>query len=144
MATKTTEQPLSKRDFEALAQFRYQLRRFLRFSENVTRRHGVTPLQYLLLLHIKGFPDREWATVGELAERLQAKHHGVVALITRCEKLGLVERSVDPRDKRQVQVRLRDKGEACLEQLARLHRAELLSLQGKFTVPDLKSFSPND
>jgi hypothetical protein len=75
---------MSKKDFEALADFRYQLRRFLRFSEEITRRHGVTPLQYLLLLNIKGFPGREWATAGELAERLQAKHHGVVALITRC------------------------------------------------------------
>lgn len=141
---KKTERPLSKMDFEALARFRYQMRRYLRFSEEVTRRYGVTPLQYLLLLHIKGFPGREWATVAELAERLQAKHHGAVALITRCEKLGLVERNVDPRDKRQVQVRLLEKGEACLEQLARVHRAELLSLQGKFAVPDPKSFSPDE
>lgn len=52
---------------------------FARFSEQVTRRHGITPLQYLLLLHIKGYPGREWATVQELAERLQSQHHGVVA-----------------------------------------------------------------
>ena len=79
---------ISKKEFEALSQFRYQLRRFLRFSEQVTRRHGITPLQYLLLLHVKGFQDRDWATVGELAERLQAHHHGVVALISRCETAG--------------------------------------------------------
>ena len=58
---------LSKRDFETLSQFRYRLRRFLRFSEQATRAHGITPLQYLLLLHIKGYPGREWARVGELA-----------------------------------------------------------------------------
>ena len=92
--------PLSKKDFETLADFRYQLRRFLRFSEEVTRSHGVTPLQYLLLLNIKGFPGREWATAGELAERLQAKHHGIVALITRCEKMGFVGRNVSPEDRR--------------------------------------------
>lgn len=138
---KKTAESMSKKDFEALAEFRYQLRRFLRFSEEVTRRHGVTHLQYLLLLHIKGFPGREWANVGELAERLQAHHHGVVALITRCEKLGLVERSASAQDKRQVEVRLSRKGEDTLERLARLHRAELLSLQGEFTVPDVKSFS---
>ena len=74
--------PISKKDFEALADFRYRLRLFLRFSEEITRQHGVTPLQYQLLLNIKGFPGREWATAGELAERLKAKHHGVVALIT--------------------------------------------------------------
>ena len=62
--------PLDKSEFEALADFRYRLRRFLRFSELLTRRHGITNLQYLLLLQIKGFPGREWAFVGELAERL--------------------------------------------------------------------------
>lgn len=67
-----------------------------------------------------------------------------MALITRCEKLGLVERSVSPHDKRQVEIRLSRKGEECLERLARLHRAELLSLQGKFTVPDIRSFSGED
>ena len=52
---------MSKFDLERLAQFRYQLRRYLRFSEEVTRREGITPLQYLLMLQIKGFPGREWA-----------------------------------------------------------------------------------
>lgn len=133
--------PLSKKDFEAIADFRYKLRRFLRFSEEITRRRGVTPLQYLLLLNIKGFPGREWATAGELAERLQAKHHGVVALITRCEKLGLVGRNVSPQDRRRVEVRLLKKGETLLAQLAQLHRAELLSYQSTFKVPDMKSFT---
>jgi DNA-binding MarR family transcriptional regulator len=76
---------MSKADFETLAHFRYQLRRYLRFSEDLTQRNGITPLQYLLMLQIKGFPGRESANVGELAERLQAKHHGVVSLISRCE-----------------------------------------------------------
>jgi len=141
---KKPDPPMSKKDFEALADFRYQLRRFLRFSEEITRRHGVTPLQYLLLLNIKGFPGREWATAGELAERLQAKHHGVVALITRCEKLGLVGRRVSSQDRRQVEVRLSKKGEALLSKLAALHRAELLSLKVNFVVPDVRSFSQDE
>ncbi|MBK9311619.1 MAG: MarR family transcriptional regulator [Rhodocyclaceae bacterium] len=132
-----SEQRMSKADFETLAHFRYQLRRYLRFSEEVTRGNGITPLQYLLLLQIKGFPGRESATVGELAERLQAKHHGVVSLISRCELAGLVRRSVSCGDRRQVDVQLTQEGNECLEQLADLHRRELLSLQGKFTVPDL-------
>lgn len=123
-------QHMAKDDFERLAHFRYQLRRFLRFSEEVTRRHGITALQYLLLLQIKGFPGREWATVGELAERLQAKHHGVVSLISRCAAVGLVRRSISRSDKRRVEVKLTRKGGECLEKLARLHRAELQSLQG--------------
>ncbi|WP_255212746.1 MarR family transcriptional regulator, partial [Burkholderia pseudomallei] len=83
---------LRKTDFEQLSEFRYQMRRFERFSERAAQSEGITPLQYLLLLHIKGYPERDWATVGELAERLQAQHHGVVALVTRCEALGLVRR----------------------------------------------------
>ena len=141
---KKPDPPMSKKDFEALADFRYQLRQFLRFSEEITRRHGVTPLQYLLLLNIKGFPGREWATAGELAERLQAKHHGVVALITRCEKLDLVGRRVSSQDRRQVEVRLSKKGGALLSKLAALHRAELLSLKVNFVVPDVRSFSHDE
>lgn len=132
---------MSKADFETLAHFRFQLRRFLRFSEEASRRKGITPLQYLLMLQIKGFPGREWATVGELAERLQAKHHGAVSLVSRCEAAGLVRRNASREDRRRVEVRLTRKGDACLEQLARAHRAELVSLQGEFTVPDLKAFS---
>lgn len=134
---------ISKVEFETLAHFRYQLRRFLRFSEEVTRSKGITSLQYLLLLQIKGFPGREWATVGELAERLQAHQHGVVSLISRCEASGLVRRSVSGSDRRRVEVRLTRKGEECLEPLARLHRIELLSMRDKFAVPDLTALSPH-
>ena len=116
---------MSKADFERLAHFRYHLRRYLRFSEDVTRRNGITSLQYQLMLQIRGFPGRDWATVGELAERLQAMHHGVVSLISRCEAAGLVKRRIGSSDKRRVEVKLTKKGDACLERLARLHRAEL-------------------
>lgn len=131
---------LIKRDFEILADFRYQIRRFERFSEEITRQHGITPLQYLLLLHIKGYPDREWATVSDLAERLQAQHHGVVALVSRCEKLGFVARRRSQQDRRLIEVHLLQTGEMVLEKLARLHRSELLSLKGRFVVPDVRSF----
>ena len=122
--------PLAKAEFEALAEFRYQLRRFLRFSEEVTRQSGITPLQYQLMLQIKGFPGRDWATIGELAERLQAKHHGVVALVSRCESLGLVQRQASASDLRRVEIRLTPEGERFASRLARLHRDELASLQG--------------
>lgn len=127
---------LSKADFEKLAHFRYQLRRFLRFSEDLTHKNGITTLQYLLLLQIQGFPGREWATVGELAERLQAKHHGVVSLISRCEAAGFVKRCTSTSDRRQVEIRLTQKGTRCLERLAHLHHTELRSLQGQFFISD--------
>ena len=134
---KTLTRELTKADFEQLSEFRYQMRRFERFSEQAAQGEGITPLQYLLLLHIKGYPDRAWATIGELAERLQAQHHGVVALVTRCEALGLVERRVSDYDRRQVEVHLLKAGEKVLARLAELHRAELKSLKGAFTIPHI-------
>ena len=123
---------LEKSEFEALADFRYQLRRFLRFSELLTRRHGVTNLQYLLLLQVKGFPGREWANIGELAERLQAHQHGVVSLVSRCEKLGLVERRPGREDRRAVEVHLTAAGEHLVGRIAERHRRELKGLEHVF------------
>ncbi|WP_322056093.1 MarR family winged helix-turn-helix transcriptional regulator [Paraburkholderia sp. J63] len=134
---KNTPRGLTKADFEQLSEFRYQMRRFERFSEQAAQGEGITPLQYLLLLHVKGYPGRTWATIGEIAERLQAQHHGVVALVSRCEALELVERRVSERDRRQVEVHLLDAGEKLLARLAELHRAELQSLDGTFTVPQI-------
>ncbi|HEX5047483.1 MAG TPA: MarR family transcriptional regulator [Gammaproteobacteria bacterium] len=128
---------MTARQYRALADFRYELRRFLRYSEEVTRRHGMTPLQYQMLLQIRGRPGRSHTTVGELAERLQAKHHGVVALVTRCERAGLVARQASAADRRAVLVRLTPRGERELERLARLHRNELLEVQDRLAIPGL-------
>jgi DNA-binding MarR family transcriptional regulator len=133
----TSVRDLTKPNFEQLSSFRYQMRRFERFSDNAAQNEGITPLQYLLLLHIKGYPGRDWATIGELAERLQSQHHGVVALVSRCEALELVERKVSDRDRRQVEVHLLDAGEQILRRLAEMHRVELLSLEGTFTIPQI-------
>lgn len=130
-----SEPDFAKEDFETLSQFRYQLRRFVHWSEELTGRAGVTNLQYLMLLHIKGFPGRNWATIGEIAERLVAKHHGTVALVNRCEKLGLVERRTGRDDGRTVEVHLTRKGVRLIDRLARQHRDELLRLEGVFAVP---------
>lgn len=132
--TKTT---LSKKEFETLSEFRYRLRCFMRFSEQATRRNGITPLQYLLLLHVKGFPGRDWATVGELAQRLQAQPHGVVALISRCEKRGWVSRKQGQADRREVEVHLTADGERMATKMAALHRDEHLRPSGSFLLPQL-------
>jgi DNA-binding MarR family transcriptional regulator len=130
---------MTLRQYRALADFRYELRRFLRYSEQITRRHGVTPLQYQLLLQVKGYPGRQQATIGELAERLQAKHHGAVALVSRCEEAGLVAKRPSEADRRVVLVELTAKGERLLERLARLHRNELMTIQKRLSFPDLRS-----
>ena len=136
--------PLKKSQYEALSEFRYQLRRFLHFSETAARDAGLTPLQYLLMLHVQGFPGRNWATVRELSERLQMKHHGVVALLTRCEEAGLVLRRKSKVDRRMVEVHLEPKGGAQLERLAALHQAELRSLRDTFQVASITAFNDSD
>jgi DNA-binding MarR family transcriptional regulator len=132
---------MRKSNFEALAQFRYRLRLFLRFSEDACQSHGLTALQYQLLLQTKGYPGRQWATLTELAERLQAKHHGVVALVSRCEALGLVQRVPSTQDLRQVEVHLTAKGETLVEKIAKLHQAELRGLPDFAAMPVLHPIS---
>ena len=128
--------PLTKEDFEALAQFRFGIRRYLRFSEETVRRHALSPQQYQLLLALKGFPGREWATVRELAERLQLRHHSVVELLNRAQGQGLVQRVPDPNDRRAVRVELTAAGNEILARLSALHRDELRRMQAMaFSLP---------
>jgi DNA-binding MarR family transcriptional regulator len=131
-----TPAALTKQDFEALARFRFGIRRYLRFSEETVRRHGLTPQQYQLLLALKGFPDREWATVRELAERLQLRHHSVVELVDRAQGQDLVARAAHPDDARSVRVHLTAEGEAVLGRLSALHRDELRRMELALALPD--------
>ena len=108
-----------------LAWFRYNLRRFLRFSEKATRAQGLTPQQYLLLLGIAGYTGRSWATVGELAEFLQARHNAVVGLVQRAVAKGLVRKQPGQHDRRFVRVLLTAQGTRTLNKLAQLHLEEL-------------------
>jgi DNA-binding MarR family transcriptional regulator len=112
-------------DYVTLAELRYQLRRFFRVREIAARRAGVEPQQYLLLLQLKGLEPQGPATIRDLAERLQLRHHSTVELIDRLEKRGMVVRRRDGRDRRSVVVELRPSGEAVLKKLALHSLAEL-------------------
>src|SRR3954453_4828937 len=129
-------EPLSKDDFEALARFRFGIRRYLRFSEETVRSHGVTPQQYQLMLALKGFPGRDWAVVRELADRLQLRHHSVVELVSRAQSEGYVARAADPDDARAVRVSLTDEGERLLGRLRALHRDELRRMNSILALPE--------
>ena len=122
------EHSASKLRLQALSEFRFRLRSFLRFSEDAARDAGITVLQYQVLLHTQGFPGRKWASIGEIAERLQAQPHGVVALVSRCEEAGLVRRKPSTVDRRLVEVHLLPKGRRMLAQLAQQHALELSHL----------------
>ncbi|MGY1643234.1 MarR family winged helix-turn-helix transcriptional regulator [Geodermatophilus sp. SYSU D00703] len=128
-------EPLTKEDFEALARFRFAIRRYLRSSEEIVRGHGATPQQYQLLLALKGFPGREWATVRELAERLQLRHHSVVELVNRAQDQDLVQRTAHPDDGRAVRVTLTAQGDDLLARLAVLHRDELRRMESALSLP---------
>lgn len=120
-----TEHETSQDEYRALGEFRYQLRRFLHFSEQAVRAVGLEPQHYQLMLAIKGLPEERKATIGELAERLQIQHHSTVELINRMVERGLIERNRDEADQRRVLVSLTPYGEEVLRKLARLHRVEL-------------------
>src|SRR3546814_17892547 len=93
---------LAKLQFEALSEFRFRLAQFLHFSESAARAEGVTPAQYLLLLHLHGFNGRSWGTVGELADRLQASHQATVGLVQSCERNGRVPKWRSRREARDI------------------------------------------
>ncbi|HEX7085311.1 MAG TPA: MarR family transcriptional regulator [Vicinamibacterales bacterium] len=112
-------------DYRTLAEFRYQIRRFLHFSESAARAHGLNSQQHQLLLALKGLPEGLKPTIGTLAERLQLRHHSTVGLVDRLERRGLVSRELDPDDGRQVLVRITREGEAVLRTLTGIHREEL-------------------
>ena len=115
-------------DYRGLGEFRYQIRRFVRFSEQVARAAGIEPQQHQLLLAIKGLPEGRRATISDLAERMQLQHHSTVELVDRLKERGLVERCRDEEDQRRVLVRLTQQGEEVLRNLSRHTLTELRSI----------------
>jgi len=120
-----------------LAWFRYEIRRFLRFSERAARGSGLTPGQHQLLLGVAGFTGRGWATISELAEFLQARHNSVVELVKRCARGGLVRKEPGPGDRRFVRVRLTGRGERLLRRLAGVHLDEIRRIRTQLRGVDL-------
>ena len=112
-------------DYGALAEFRYHIRKFLRFSERAAREAGVEPQQHQLLLAVKGLPEDVLPTIGEVARRLHVLHHSAVELVDRLEEQGLVLRRRGSIDRRQVLLSLTAKGERILRDLSAEHRNEL-------------------
>ena len=116
---------VTKTEYETLADLRYSLRQFLHFSEEAAHSAGVTPQQHQALLAIKGFPGNRGITVGELAERLQVRHHSAVGLVDRLVLKNFVVREHLPADRRQVFLALTERGEKMLEKLSTAHKEQL-------------------
>ena len=126
-------------DYEALARFRYELRKFQAFSKTAANKKGLTPQQHQALLSIRGFSSRDPISVGDLAEFLLIRHHTAVELIDRMTKLGLLSRIVDETDGRRVLVKLTKEGGRRLRELSRIHLEELRAI-GPTLAKILKPF----
>lgn len=140
MKPATPPDHVDKPQLERLSLFRYELRRFLRSNEDAARDAGITAQQYQLLLHTQGFAGREWASIGELAQRLQTQPHAAVTMVTRCEEAGLVRRQPSDVDGRLVEVHLTAKGRHCLQRVAQRLGSELATLSG--VIARAKSGTP--
>lgn len=141
-------------NFKAMAELRYQIRRFLRFSENAARQAGIEPQQHQLLLAVRGLPDGVKPTIGVLAERMQLQHHSTVELIDRLVDRGFLCRLRATDDRRQVLIKLTHDGEEFLKKLSLHHLQELQSVGPTFVTvlqsliesarsPDPKEVNPN-
>jgi DNA-binding MarR family transcriptional regulator len=119
-------------NYRALAEFRYQIRRFLRFSEDTARAGGLEPQQYQLMLALKGLTADLRPRVGEIAERLQIRHHSTVELVDRLARRALIKRRRSDSDRREVFLELTPRGDKLLQEMALRHRAELREM-----APDL-------
>ena len=129
-------------EYQALAELRYRIRKFVREGDSVARTAGLEPQQYLLLLAIRGLPEGEEATIRALADRLALKHHSAVELIDRLEAHGYVRRSRSRDDRRRVLVSLLPRGEKLLEQVAR-HRISELRSTGAALVQAISALLEN-
>jgi DNA-binding MarR family transcriptional regulator len=118
---------------KTLAEFRYELRRFLLFSECAALEAGLHPQQHQLLLQVAGAPQNTAITIAYAAERLGLKHNSAVELVDRSEREGLLERTPDVDDKRRAILRVTRKGRLVLGRLAGNHAEELNKLAPRLT-----------
>lgn len=118
---------LTLADYQAMAEFRFQIRKFLHFSEQAVQGAGLERGQYQLMLAIKGMPEDLRPRIRDIADRMHIQHHSAVELINRLESGGYVRRERTAEDKREVLLALTPKGERVLEELAVHHHEELRS-----------------
>lgn len=130
----TDTKVLKTTDYQALAEFRYQIRRFLRFSEDAARRVGLEPQHHQLMLAVKGASTDAGPCIAYLAERLQLQHHSAVELVDRLVQRGFVQKTRGDQDRREMRVKLTPQGERILRHLTLHHRREL-----RTTAPALVS-----
>jgi DNA-binding MarR family transcriptional regulator len=137
IAERKSNKKLSRPEYKALAEFRYQIRRYLRFMEEKARAGGYHPQQYQLLLAMEGLPDGRTPSIKTLAERMQLNHNSTVELVDRCEKRGLLRRTRESMNRREVTLAATPAGIRMMEDQASASRSELREI-GPFLFASLK------
>ena len=120
---------IADEDYRALAEFRYEIRKFLIVSERIACSAGIQPQQYMMLLALRGLPRDQEPTIVVLAERLQLRHNSAVELVNRLAQRGLVRRVRSESDSRKMLIRLTATGEALIEKLVMKRFDELVASQ---------------
>ena len=123
---------LSDAEYRALAEFRYALRTFLRFSERAAADVGLGAQQYQAMLVVRGWGAGRPVTIGDLADELFIKHNSAVGLVNRLVRQRFMSRAVSSADRRKVELALTPRGRTVLATLAVLHRRELQRLEPVF------------
>src|SRR5262245_2922937 len=105
---------LTAEEYRSLAEFRYQIRNFLHFSERAARASGLNPQQHQFLLAVKGLPEGVEPNIAEIARRMRLRHHSTVELTNRLVLKRFVRKRRDPEDRRRVRILLTQRGESVL------------------------------
>jgi DNA-binding MarR family transcriptional regulator len=122
-----TSRRLKEADYQALGAFRHALRKFLAFSEEGARQHGLTSQQHQALLAIRAHPGPGPMSVGQLANSLLIKNHSALGLVDRLVERGLLTRSAAPADRRRVELAITNSGGEILEAISRNNLGQLKS-----------------
>ncbi len=120
---------ITTEDYCALAEFRYEIRKFLIVSERIARSAGLQPQQYTMLLALRGLPAGKEPTIRFLSERLQIRHNSAVELVDRLVRRDLVRRYRSDDDSRKILIRLTSAGNVLIQKLVQSRFAELNSSQ---------------
>jgi DNA-binding MarR family transcriptional regulator len=123
--TSRAPQAVSRAEYQALAEFRYQLAGFLRRRHNAAQMAGIEPQQYELLLAVKGLPRDKKPTIKQIAEQLRLQHHSTVELTTRLVKRGLVKRERSKEDRRSVLLSVTKEGQRAMDQVVQFSLDQL-------------------
>jgi len=115
--TRQSAKEISRAEYQALAEFRYQLAGFLRRRRNAAQDAGIEPQQYELMLAVKGLAGDKKPTIKQIAEQLRLKHHSAVELTTRLVKRGLIRRERSKEDRRSVLLSVTKEGQRALDQV---------------------------